>query len=325
MSIEPANTVDPFDISVLDEETELRALVRALQFGDKFALIFVRCNQPQQRKELIEKLRAQLPQFNLQEIHFSEPTTHLLDSLRERISDPRPDAVFVSGLEYSLPTAADAHNTPFIANLNAARNSFPQVAPCPLVLWVPEYVLTAISRGAPDFFSIRSGVYFFATAPGETSDFAHALTAGSGWAVWNLSLSEKQERIAAIESLLTDYEALPSNRRDYQIEMRLCLRLAHLLLMQGAYSSGQRYVEKSLCLARELSNLEWQASALNGLGHIYHRQGRLEEAAAVYLQCLEIHREVGDRDLVAQDLSSLGKIYLKQNHMIRPKNLSREV
>src|SRR5947209_1163329 len=117
MSDSISTITDPFDATALDEATELRALSQALQLAEGFKLIFVRCNQPQQRQKLVAALRTGLPEFNVQEIHFKEPITHPLDELRSRIEEPAPDAVFVSGLEYSLPTAADADSASLVANL----------------------------------------------------------------------------------------------------------------------------------------------------------------------------------------------------------------
>lgn len=315
MNSDSTTVIDPFDTGALDEETELRALARAIQFSDRFALLFARCNQPQQRKRVIEKLQSQLPKLDVQEIHFTEPVTHLLDELRERIQETRPDVIFVSGLEYSLTVAADAYNTRFVVNLNAARNSFPQIIQSPLVLWVPEYALTAIAHGAPDFFSIRSGVYFFAAAPSETVDEASSLTSGGGWAAWNLSRAEKQERIAAIESLLSDYEALPSNQRDYYIEMQLHRRLGDLLYTQGADSFAQQHYEKLLSFSIELLALEEKLRALAGLGNVYAVQNQIEKAKITYQQSLEIAQELSFRKDEVQILTNLGSTYFKQGQM----------
>ncbi len=241
MSDETTTITDPFSATALDEATELRALSQALRLSQGFKLIFARCNQPQQRRNLVAALRVELPELNAQEIHFDKPVTHLLDELRSRIAEPSPDAVFVSGLEYSLPVADEADAMPLIANLNASRNSFPQAMPCPLVLWIPEYILNAIMLGAPDFFSIRSGVYFFAAAPGDTIELASTLTAGNEWAVGGLSLNEKQERIGAIKSLLADYESLPEGQRDYQTELRLHWRLGNLFLGIGNFLLAQKH------------------------------------------------------------------------------------
>ncbi|HVG22042.1 MAG TPA: tetratricopeptide repeat protein [Blastocatellia bacterium] len=317
MSDTPLAQADPFVPAALDEQTELRALARALQLAKGFKLIFAQCNQPQQRERLIRLLKEQLSEHKIEEIHFSEPTTHLLDSLRERLSGRESDALFISGIEYSLPVASESHVTSFVANLNAARNSFPNLLSGPLVLWVPEYVLTAIARGAPDFFSIRSGIYFFAATPGETADFANTLIAGSEWSAWNLTLTEKQERIAAIESLLADYEALPPDQRNYWIELRLHLRLGILLHALGAYSSAQQHFEKSLRLAIELPSLEGKGIALNALGNVYFKQARIEEAQKAYQQSLEIAQELGQRGNEARVLRNLGIIYFIQGDQER--------
>lgn len=210
----------PFNPTALDEETELRALARALEYSEGFKLIFVRCNQ-QQRERLADKLQKRLPQLKIQKIHFGEPVPHLLDALRDRLATTTQDPVFVSGIEYSLPVAAEAHATQFVANLNASRNSFPQVINCPLVLWIPEYVLNAITIGAPDFFSIRSGVYFFAATLGEAVVAARAMMIGDEWGMADLTLAEKHERIAAIISLLNDYDALPFDHNNDRIKALL--------------------------------------------------------------------------------------------------------
>ncbi len=145
-------TADPFDLATLDEETELLALASALRLADGFRLLFARCNLPSQRTRLVTKLEAQFPPGAIVEVRLTEPVPHLLDVLRERLDALNPRAVFVSGLEHSLPVAAEAENTSFVANLNSSRNSFAIAFSCPLVLWLPEYALNAIVRGAPDFF-----------------------------------------------------------------------------------------------------------------------------------------------------------------------------
>jgi len=298
--------VDPFETTALDEETELRALRRALRFAESFTLLFVRCNQPAQCQRLAYVLRTKLPQLTIQEIHFSEPMTHLLDALRGHISSPPPEALFVSGLEYSLPTAADAHATPFIANLNAARNSFSLVAPCPLVLWVPEYVLTAIARGAPDFFSIRSGVYYFAAMPEKTIHLTESITAA------NLLLAEKQERIEAIESLLADYQALLPAQRDRQAEARLLIRLGNLYFTLGRWAGAEATFQQSLAIAREVGDRPSEGQILSNLGGVYETQGRWVEAEACSQQSLAILRDHGNLVGEGTTLNNLGNIYAQQ-------------
>lgn len=312
MSSDISATVDPFAPTALDEETELRALAHALKLAQGFKLIFARCNQPQQRKKLITTLRKSLGDFDIQEIHLKEPVTHLLDELRERLTGKKPQALFVSGLEYSLPAADEAYKLPFIANLNASRNSFPETIPCPLVLWIPEYVLNAIMLGAPDFYSIRSGTYFFAAYPSETSEIALALTAGSEWGTANLTLAEKKERIHAIKSLLSDYQALPPEKRDLQSEMRLLYRLGNLLTLLGMFDSAEHYLQNLLYMAREMGNKIYENYSLSGLGSIYHQQKRFTEAEAAFKQSIEGFHNSGHQLSETIALANIGNVYTEQ-------------
>jgi tetratricopeptide (TPR) repeat protein len=304
-----AAEIDPFAPGTLDEETELAALTHALEFARGFSLLFVLCNQAPQRRRLMAEMRARLSQFTVQEIHFSEPVNHLLDALRERLAAPLPDAVFVSGLEHALPTVAGAPTTPFIANLNAARDSFPQIVPRPLVLWAPEYVLAAIARGAPDFFSIRSGVYAFAAAPDELAGFAHTLSAGEHWESQSLPLAEKQDRTAAIERLLAEYETLPVDRRDRRAELRLLDRLGMLLYAQGKYAEALRQFQRAVKLAEELGDREAVAISLHHIGNLHYFRGEYGEALQRYEQSLQIAEELGDREGIAGSLHQLGLLH----------------
>lgn len=301
--------IDPFAPGTLDQETELAALTHALEFASSFSLLFVVCNQAPQRQRLMAEVRARLPQFTIQEIQFSDPVNHLLDALRERLDSSLSDAVFVSGLEHSLPDLAGASTTPFIANLNASRNSFPQIAPCPLVLWVPEYVLTAIAQGAPDFFSIRSGVYAFAATPEELTGFAHTLSVGEHWQAQSLPLSEKRDRTAAIERLLAEYETLPVDRRDRKAEWRLLDRLGVLLYTQGNYAEALRQFQRALKLAEELGDRKRAASSLHQLGILHQIRGEYSEAMQYYEQSLRISEELGDRGAVASSVGQLGILH----------------
>ncbi|MCZ6678118.1 MAG: tetratricopeptide repeat protein, partial [Candidatus Poribacteria bacterium] len=315
---------EPFEPTALDEQTELRTLARALEFAQGFKLLFARCNQRDQRLRIVNALRKRIPQFTVQEIHFDEPIDHLLDALRERLVQPPPDVVFVSGLEYSLPTAADAHETPFVASLNAARNSFPQILPCPLVLWMPEYVLAAIMRGAPDFFSIRSGVYYFAATPRETAAFAESLTAGEEWQAANLTFAEKQERIGAIENLIADYYALPSAHRNNRAEAHLLKRLGNLYWTLGGWTKAERCYQQSLKFYRQFDDRAGEGRLLNNLGEVYRRQRRWEEAEQCHRQSLKIKRDVGDRIGEGIALGNLGSIYSGQKQWAKAEQWGGE-
>lgn len=301
--------LDPFEVSTPDETAELSALVRALELAEGFRLLFVRCNQLPQRERLMEEVRARLPKLNIQTIFFREPLQHLLDAIQGQLTTSKPDALFVSGLEFSLPNAAEADATPLIANLNASRNSFAQILLCPVVLWVPEYVLTAIMQGAPDFFSIRSGVYFFAAKPTEMTDLARAHLNGNYIEIANLSLAEKHDRIAALELLLSDYNSLPDAQRDYLAELRLNFQLGNLLALLRAYDRAMRHYQKALQLSQTLGRRAQMANLLVHLGIIHHERGDYEAALELYEKALTTFEALGNRKGIADSLHNIGMIH----------------
>lgn len=307
MSVDELVAADPFVLTATDEEVELRALCRALTLADGFSLLFARCNQADHRRELIERIKAQLPNLNIQVVEFRERLTHLLDELRSRITSPSPDAVFVLGLEYSLPRSSDAHSSALVANLNAARNSFPQAIPIPLVLWVPEYIVTAISRGGPDFFSIRSGLYSFATSPSINT--VRTVTEGDWMAVQNLSIAEKLERIESIKSLLEDYESLPTGGRNLSIESGLHYRLGILLSAVGSNDMALDESLASLKLSEELDDREGVAVSRHQIGTIRQHRGEFEAALEQYKQALKIGEDLDHWVVVAISLHQIGTIY----------------
>lgn len=170
------------------EET-LTALARMLDFAapGRFVLAFAKCNLPVQRNALVEQLKVLLEPLgvSLLKIELKEAVEQLLPVLRERLAgsylapssaaesaiEREPEAahtlrergnkpaLFVYGLEHSIPSGDP--NPAILAHLNLLRELFRRDLPCPLVIWLPDYALTLLARGAPDFWAWRSGVYEF--------------------------------------------------------------------------------------------------------------------------------------------------------------------
>jgi tetratricopeptide (TPR) repeat protein len=309
MSVEEATFAEPFAPSVPDEEIELRALCNALSLARGFSLLFGRCNQVDYRRDLIAKVKDRLPNLDVLVIQLREPITHLLDELRNRLGARPPDAVFVLGIEHSLPISRGAESTPFVANLNASRNSFPQAMPFPLVLWTADYVVAAIARGAPDFFSIRSGLYSFAAEPVQTIEMTRSLMSSDWIATWNLSQTEKQERIEAIRSLLADYESLPVGKRDRSTEGKLHYKLAVLFDAVGSSNEAIREARLSLKIADELGDQTGVAASFFQIGVIHEVRGEYDQALEKYEGARRIAEELENRAGVATSLGQIGYIH----------------
>ncbi len=149
----------PFDLpAVPDNAGEIAALITAIRLRHGFSLLFVESRSQEARRDAIEAVKAALPDKRIVEVSFlNNHTDHLLDELRT-LDLQDAGALFVIGLDTSM-TADPPEFSVVVANLNASRDTFPSYVPCPMVLCLPPPAIVAIARGAPDFFSVRSGVY----------------------------------------------------------------------------------------------------------------------------------------------------------------------
>ena len=154
---------------LFDDDAERLALERLIQRADGFALAFARVNSLIRRRELAADLRQRL-EANVRVIEVNvPPETTDLESLLARAYaeadvDGRKLTFFVYGIERVLSSARE--RTGFLPVLNYKRENLQRAVPAPVVLWMPEFALQLIIRGAPDLWAWRSGVFEF-TSPRE--------------------------------------------------------------------------------------------------------------------------------------------------------------
>lgn len=302
---------DVFESLETDEAVEYQALVRSLRLAKHFTLIFARCNQRPKQEEICKKLVADLPDKKLAVIYFPKSIDHLLDELRREFAKKKPEAVFVYGLESSMPKADTAYKTPFVLNLNAARNSFPLVVDCPVVLCIPDYGIRAIMNGAPDFFSVRSGVFYFENdreyIAKQTSE-AISLSQSDFNA---LSFEERRNRIKNLQDLLADHESLPNHERDAEAELQLKDKLAHAYYASGQFADSEKLRLELWNRANEEKNESEIAFQANELALLYQALGKYTEAEPLFRKALEI-REKGlgeDHTDTATGYNNLAGLY----------------
>ena len=232
-----------------DQEAEIRRLVRSISLAEKYFLFFASCNQFPKQKEIIKEIKSRLKGKKIVVVEFKEPIKSLLSELRKRLKTTKADAIFVLGLRYSIPSAKRGKETSFIANLNISRDSFPEFLQCPLILFLPEYAISKLMNGAPDYFSVRSGVFFFENDENIMSNqISQAIS--TGYSEHDaLLVEERQQRIENLKELLAEYQSLPENKRDFETEFQLKDRLA------GIYYTTANYVEAErirICLERKI-------------------------------------------------------------------------
>jgi tetratricopeptide (TPR) repeat protein len=282
-------SADRFAAVKPDDDTELMALARTIRRGKGFSLILARSNTPVRRTELTSRLREMLPSSDLMEIHLDHPVRHLLDYLRTVIPDKAPDAIFVSGLEESMRSLNRPEQSPLVLNLNASRNSFAEVVPCPLILWASDYVLTAISHGAPDFFAVRSGVYYF-SEPVQSRGATRDRLSEDDSAELIAPVEERRQRIRELEEMLAELEVDSSEKRDRDAESRLHYRLGDLLRVGGRLKEARGHFERALHIDEGARGLDHPtvATDVSGLGLVLKDQGDLAGAAVCFKRALKI-------------------------------------
>jgi tetratricopeptide (TPR) repeat protein len=288
------------------DEKYFRRLIRSIEVSQKYFLFFVACNQIPRQNELIAEIKSELPTKNIEVINFKEPITDLLFELETILADKKPDAIFVQGLGNSISSdgTGDANN--LIYALNISRDSFNDAFQCPIYLWLPEYAVIKITRHAPDFFSVRSGVFYFSSTAEQVISDIFQNTSSEWLEVSSLPLAEKQKRIAMLESLLAEYQGLQEEKRDKQAEMRLYNQLASIFCSISEYRNAISYYEDALVIARELGNREGEGDCLSNLGTNYAQLNSYKIAVQYFEMALDIAIQTSDRKSEAVRLGNLG-------------------
>jgi tetratricopeptide (TPR) repeat protein len=305
----------------------VRRLVRSLDYAEGFWLGFVKCNLAAQRRKAVAACKELLEPLGIRliEVELTEPISELLPILKERIATeqssaselPSPSrvaegesrdrqklAIFVSGLEYSIPSS-EAY-PPILSYLNLNRELFRQELPHPLVIWLPEYALTALARRAPDFWAWRSGLYEFAPEADLDKDALDPIVREEMHIKSSLSGQAKRERLAMLKGLLADYCELGSGPHERQVQGDILFEIACVHDDLGEWAEAKQAWEKSLTIAHDQDDKSTVATITHNLGTLAKNIGDYEEARRLYEESLGMSRELGIKSGEALALHNLG-------------------
>jgi tetratricopeptide (TPR) repeat protein len=293
-----------------DSDSILDQIERVVRWGDEFRLAFVKCNHSAQRemrrRSLLDRLRDQ----RVLEISLEKHVVSLLDEIKPLWNpDQPPAAVCVYGLEHSL--REQGQNSPVLGRLNHDRDLLRQFIPAALLIWLPDFALDYVARGAPDFWAWRSGVYEFQTdsALWQAESIA-AFSDQDAVSLGSLSWEDKQKEIIRLEELLRTSQAL--TRQDKQVKQtnrRLLHQLGFLYDSLGRQSEAFDRYQESLKLAKALGDRAGEGATLNNLSQIYRARGDLDTAERYLEESLAIQRVIGDRAGEGTTLNNLSLIY----------------
>ncbi len=326
---------------VSENASTLDRLVRSVDMAEGFALFFARCNVPAVRDALILDARQQLAALGVEviEVAFEDEPINVRQQLRAALAageaqvemplavalpfpaqplalaEPRAGyevagkrAVFVTGLELGIPY--NQPNARVLAELNLGRDLFPRDVPHPLVIWLPDYALTAVARYAPDFWAWRSGVFEFEAGEEKRHIALQQLARDRSWlALSNLSPEARLLRRRQLESLLDDYRDLPETPRVLRERARILADIGNVCVADRDYESAVNYLEKALALQRQVGDRAGEAKTLNNIGYVYANLGEQRQALEYYEQALVLLRQAGDRAGEAMTLHNIGAAY----------------
>jgi tetratricopeptide (TPR) repeat protein len=297
------------DFEPYDDEKEFRRLVRAVKFSKKHYLHFVCCNQVPKQNELIEKTKKNLEGKKIKVVKFKKPITDLLGELQKKTIGKDCEAVFVQGLEYSISSDGKGDENALIYNLNISRDAFKKYLSCPLFLWIPEYAIVKIARHASDFYSVRSGTFYFSNPPEQVTEQIFQSVSSSWVETSSLPLEEKLKKIESLETLLAEYRGLHKEKQNKKTEVRLLLKIGSFFDSISEYRKATKYLKQVLKISREIGSPQDEIAGLGNLGNIYRSLGEYRKAINYFKKTLTLSKKIHNLQNQSASLINLGLVY----------------
>ncbi len=306
------------------QEHNFRRLKQSLRHSQgNFALFFVGYDGVPQRKLLVQRLRAELPDQNPVELQLNESDESLLDKLLAAPGTPEP--LFVYGIEKLLPTG-DALDRKLrrektLHELQLQRERFRQLGR-PLLLWMPEYAYAMIGQQAVDFWSWQRGAFFFTEiqarrvgasddAPVDKQEFEMELS-------WRRHLDSPERRRFFIWGSVLTWLVLILFSAQVAIFASRLLHLGSslvtlfvffgtLLLIPTSIYLGLGHSRVVRGLARAFEFYFWMSLP----GALYERIGKQRKALKYYERAVRVARRASDKLEELYHLNKLGDVYKK--------------
>ena len=298
-----------------DTSQVLDRLARMINRADDFVLGFVKCNHPLQQKELRREFLAGLGNKRVLEVELDKPLVSLLDELTAHW-DPNspPDVVCVYGLEKSINELQEA--SPVLGRLNNDRDLLRRSVPVPLLIWLPDFALDFIARGAPDFWAWRSGVYEFATERLLWEQEGFGAIAPDPLILASLNAGDKNREIARLEELLRTASSLQKQGgREKKLVAGLLFQLGVLYAQLGEQDIAMDYYQRCRKIGVELGDSRIVGRSLHEIARVKQFQGDYGEATLLYQQSLDIAEESDDKINIASTLHNLGLLKQSQGFL----------
>lgn len=320
--------------SITDDAEELDALERLIRRADGFALAFARVNSPARRRELADDLRQRLgDDVRIVDVVVPPEATDLQAILAEAFAEAGGDgkvALFVTGIERVLSSVRE--RTGFLPVLNYKRENLQRSVPCPVVLWMPEFALRHIARGAPDLWAWRSGVFEFTTDPEETEQtWKEVERGGSVDEYAQMTFAERVARIETLEALYQDYSEHRSDdvvARDV-VQADIAGRLGRLYRETMDLDGALEWTDRAIAKSETSFGLDHPSrfSFVSNHGHLLMVRGDFDGAERAFQRALEgFERTLGpDHPATLASVGNTGTVLKARGDLIGTERICRRV
>ncbi len=304
----------------VEQAGELASLRRFLSIAEgAFSLGIAVCNSPALRDYLINQVQGSEP--NLAVATLRDSTVDVFGKVKEQIGETSPSAIFVIGLEQA--TGSAPVRVRVLKSLNASRELWEQRFPCPVVFWMPAYVAAALAIHAPDFWRYRSHRFEFAPAPAGLKQAMLTEASGDLDLTVNLSVDEKQFRIAELEQRLAEVGDDASGAMAQHAAVWLN-ELGVLYREIGELDKAKATFRQALELNERLGRREGMASNYGNLGNVLYVRGDLDGAEEMYRKALDLDEKLGRREGMAKSYANLGNVMTARGDLDGAETMHRK-
>ncbi len=304
------------------QSAELAAVERMLELSQgTFSLSIAVCNSPALRDFLIGRICE--TRTGSEVVSIPAGTVDVYGYTVDQLGKRTPAALFLVDMEHSIRSEDRYQHA--LKSLNASRDLWSRRYQCPLVLWLPEYAVALLATSARDFWSVCSHRFEFVP---DTTHLERILTDTSPTPepvspAGNLTLEEKQFRIAELEQRLAEIGSDPSPQLVPHVSQWLD-ELGLIYFWLGQLDRAEETQRKAVAINEKRGRREGMASAYNTLGLIYRTRGELDTAVEMHRRALSIDETLGRREHMAVNYTNLGLIHRLRGDIDAAENMYRK-
>jgi tetratricopeptide (TPR) repeat protein len=240
-------------------------------------------------------------------------------NLQQQLQQKKPAVITVVGVDELLSVRLDAPKSEqerFFGYLQWTREALRQFH-FPVVLWVSDAVVTRLAQKAPDFWSWRGGVFWFAR---ESSPVEIQNIANSNIGYVTSKTVTKEVSGLPLEEILRLIDNIESQGKDSPLLSTLYDSLGQAYQQRYDNAENRKLAiaayEKAIALQTKLNLKADLASSWENLGNLYfERRHNSQKAENCYGKALAIYQQIGDKNGEANTLQAIGDVlqFLKRS------------